>query len=297
MRRQLLLFLCGVFMTLCAVFTGCTDNINMGMEETEVYYTVTEDCGTKGVTGIISGVGTYKTGQSIVIKAKSGAQITGVRTKGSGSFGSTYQSGGYACANINDIHGDWKVTAMIPDYAVTVKAGSGGTASGGGTVEKGSSTNISATPSSGYSFKGWSLISGTGILGNASSSSTSFEPTSDATVTAEFKKNEVVPTIIFTISYKSAMNDPQWINYIEISARSNVALASTLKCTLSYNCTSYTQQGEAVSSGLTDVMADALISKGGTSGSKLVYGCGYNPTNLKITSVTIHSPAGFKAVY
>ena len=297
MRSQLLLFLCGVFLTLCTVFTGCADNVNMGMEETEVYYTVTEDCGTKGATGIISGIGTYKTGQSVVIKAKSGAQITGVRTKGSGSFGSTYQSGGYACANISDIHGDWKVTAMIPDYTVTVKAGSGGTASGGGTVEKGSSTNVSAVSSSGYSFKGWSLTSGTGTFGNASSSSTYFQPTSDATVTAEFKKNEVVPTITFSISYKSATNDPQWVNYIEISAWSNVALASNLKCTLSYNCTSYTQQGQAVSSGLSDVMVDDLIAKGKMSGSALVYGCGYNPTNLKITSVIIHSPSGFKAVY
>lgn len=57
---------------------------------------------------------------------------------------------------------------------MTVKAGTGGTASGGGTVEKGSSVNISAQPSSGYTFDKWTLSTGSGSFANSTSSSTTF---------------------------------------------------------------------------------------------------------------------------
>lgn len=182
---------------------ACSDSEKEDFQGDEMYYTVSESNETKGSTAIISGLGTYKTGASVVIKAKSGAQISGVKTRGSGSFGSTYESGGYACANISDIHGDWTVSAHIPDFTVTVKAGAGGTASGGGTVEKGSSTNISASPSSGYTFSKWTLTSGSGSFTNSGSSSTSFKPNSDCTVTATFVMSK--KTIhIFMVGYNTS---------------------------------------------------------------------------------------------
>ncbi len=185
--------------------SGCVDdNSNGAVYEPEEFYIVSEECKTKGSTPIISGLGTYKTGKYVTVKAKSGSMISGQRTSGSGSISSTYESGGYACADINDIHGDWIVGAHIPDYTVAVKAGTGGTASGGGTVEKGGSVNISASPSSGYSFDGWSLTSGAGTFGSTSSSTTIFKPNSNSTVTANFKKNKSIKYV--TLSYSAQLS-------------------------------------------------------------------------------------------
>lgn len=171
--KQFILGLCGI---LTVSLFSCQNDVS-DVEQTdssEHTFTVTEDPLTKGVTGI-SGLGTYKTGSYVTLKAKSGATITGTRTRGSGSISDTYESGGYACADIDDIHGDWSVSANIPDYKVTVKAGTGGTASGGGSVEKGSSCSISATPNSGYTFDKWT-ISGDGKIANASSANTTVSP-------------------------------------------------------------------------------------------------------------------------
>ncbi len=44
-------------------------------------------------------------------KAKSGATISGTRLRGSGTISSTYEKMATPGANIDDIHGDWKVSA------------------------------------------------------------------------------------------------------------------------------------------------------------------------------------------
>ena len=44
----------------------------------------------------------------------------------------------------------------IPTYTLTVNAGTGGTVTGGGTYESGTSVTIKATPNSGYKFVKWS---------------------------------------------------------------------------------------------------------------------------------------------
>lgn len=98
-------------------------------DDNEQTFTVLEDVTTKGSTDILEGCNTYKTGEYVKVKAKSGATISGTRLRGSGTISSTYEKNGYAWANIDDIHGDWKVSATLPDYSVTVKAGTGGTKS------------------------------------------------------------------------------------------------------------------------------------------------------------------------
>lgn len=238
-----------VTVCLCSVILGiglsaCSEN--KSADDYETWYTVSEESGTKGSTAILSGLGTYKTGKNVTVKAKSGAQISGRRTSGSGSFGLTYESGGYACADIDDIHGDWTVSAHIPDYTVTVKAGTGGTAGGGGTVEKGSSVNISATPSSGYSFNGWSLTSGSGSFGSASSSSTTFKPNSNCTVTANFKKSD---DGYYTVSYSvGTIWTSGGLEFTISVARSNInmpeSLPSTLYMTYTVNVEYYTTEGQ-----------------------------------------------------
>lgn len=77
---------------------------------------------------------------------------------------------------------------------VTVKAGTGGTVSGGGTYEEGTSVTVKATPSSGYRFSRWTE-DGTTV---SSSSSYTFTVTKDRTLTAVFSL--IPPSYHITVS-------------------------------------------------------------------------------------------------
>lgn len=191
-----------LFVSVCMV--GCHKDNDILQDGGEPVFTVSQGLTTKGKTSIISGLGTYKTGQTVKLKAKSGATISGRLLRGQGSFGYTYESNGYAWADIQNIHGDWEVTATIPDYTVTVKSDGNGEVKGDCTVEKGNSASISASPSSGYKFSKWVLTSGSGSFANASSASTTFKPDKNSVVTATFAKNELKTVNVFiTISISS----------------------------------------------------------------------------------------------
>ena len=47
-------------------------------------------------------------------------------------------------------------TQIVKQYALTATAGEGGSVTGGGTFASGTQVSLTATPSSGYSFSGWS---------------------------------------------------------------------------------------------------------------------------------------------
>lgn len=72
------------------------------------------------------------------------------------------------------------VLYTIPEYTISVSAGTGGTVSGGGTFEQGKTVTIKATPSSGYRFVKWSD-------GNTSASR-AVTVSGNATYTAYFEK-------------------------------------------------------------------------------------------------------------
>ena len=62
---------------------------------------------------------------------------------------------------------DWTISSInlavnytIPSYTVTVTAGTGGTVSGGGSYDAGTTFSVTATPYVGYKFKGWANSSG-----------------------------------------------------------------------------------------------------------------------------------------
>lgn len=74
----------------------------------------------------------------------------------------------------------------IPTYTLTVNSGTGGTVTGGGTFENGTTTTITATPNTGYIFVKWND-------GNTNASR-SVTVNSNATYTAEFTPKEYVVT-------------------------------------------------------------------------------------------------------
>ncbi|MBR6780486.1 MAG: hypothetical protein IKM24_05660 [Clostridia bacterium] len=72
------------------------------------------------------------------------------------------------------------VTYEVPSSVITVHAGTGGTVSGGGEYENGTTATLTATPNVGYVFKQWSD-------GNTNATRT-ITVTANATYTAEFEK-------------------------------------------------------------------------------------------------------------
>lgn len=93
---------------------------------------------------------------------------------------------------------DVKVTVyyILPDYTITVKAGEGGTVRGGGVIESGQTTTLTAIPNSGYKFVKWSD-------GNTSDSRT-ITVTGNATYTAYFKLDKIY------VTFDSIFNFNKW---------------------------------------------------------------------------------------
>ena len=76
-------------------------------------------------------------------------------------------------------------TAPVPTYTVTANAEAGGSATGGGTFNKGATATVKATPNSGYHFTGW-YKGNSKVSGDASYS---FTVTENVTLTAKFEKD------------------------------------------------------------------------------------------------------------
>ena len=70
-------------------------------------------------------------------------------------------------------------TQIVKQYALTARAGDGGSVAGGGTFASGTQVSLTATPTSGYSFSGWSNGSTTNPLTVTLNSNT--------TITANFQ--------------------------------------------------------------------------------------------------------------
>jgi len=81
-------------------------------------------------------------------------------------------------------------TQIVKQYTLTASAGDGGTVSGGGTFASGTQVSLTATPSSGYSFSGWSNGSTTNPLTVTLNSNT--------TITANFQV--IVNSYTLTVS-------------------------------------------------------------------------------------------------
>lgn len=74
------------------------------------------------------------------------------------------------------------VTYHIPTYTITANAGTGGTVTGGGSYESGTTATLTATPNTGYKFKQWTD-------GNTNATR-SVTVTANATYTAIFEESQ-----------------------------------------------------------------------------------------------------------
>lgn len=106
--------------------------------------------------------------------------------------------------NLNLVSGSKNTYDVYLAYKITASAGTGGTVSGSGNYNVGSTCILAATPNSGYKFSGW-YESGTLIN---SAANYSFTPTGDRSLTAQFAVNETYET-----SYTVSIN-PSSFNFI-----------------------------------------------------------------------------------
>lgn len=86
-------------------------------------------------------------------------------------------------------------TYYIPTYTLTVTAGEGGTVTGGGTYESGTTATITATPNDGYRFVKWSD-------GNTNATRT-IVATADVAYTAHFELDKINKLYVSTNQPKS----------------------------------------------------------------------------------------------
>ena len=93
----------------------------------------------------------------------------------------------------------------IKTCKVTIQSATGGktTPAGTQTVECGKAMSIKATASSGYMFKTWSKTKGNGTFANAKNGSTTFTPTSDATITPSFEEDKRLTVTLAVDAYSS----------------------------------------------------------------------------------------------
>lgn len=140
--------------------------------------------------------------------------ITGIVRNNSGTL--TYLNGGtslklygYHAFKLFD-NANWSLTNIkitanytIPTYTLTVTAGAGGTVTGGGTYENGSTATLTATPNTGYKFIKWSD-------GNTSATRT-VTVTGNATYTATFEP--ITYYIAFDSNGGSSIYDDRVIDY------------------------------------------------------------------------------------
>lgn len=82
----------------------------------------------------------------------------------------------------------------IDAYTLTVTAGTGGTVTGGGNYESGTTATLKATPATGYKFVKWVNASGATV---STSATYSLSVTADTTLTAVFEK------LTYTITFKN----------------------------------------------------------------------------------------------
>lgn len=116
------------------------------------------------------------------------------------------QSPTYYTGALTSSSGNYKITEEITkDYTVKTVRGFNVTVSsgtGGGLCDSGSSVSITANSApSGKTFDKWTVSSGSGTFGSATSSSTTFKPTSTSTVLANYKSNST-PTTNYTVTFK-----------------------------------------------------------------------------------------------
>lgn len=162
-----------------------------------ITYTVSVDA-SPAVGGTVSGGGTYQSGASATVRAAANSGYT---------FKGWTKSGAQVSTDPNYtfyVTEDTLLTAVFetntptptPTYTISVSAMTGGTVSGGGAYQSGTSVTVTAMPNNNYRFVEWKEN------GNQVSTSAryTFSADTDRTLIAVFEQIETPPTPSYTIN-------------------------------------------------------------------------------------------------
>jgi hypothetical protein len=136
-------------------------------------------------SGTVSGAGNYEVGATCTLTASPANGYTFVNwTEG----GSQVSASAIYTFTVNGARNLTANFSQVTQYTVTVNAGTGGTATGGGTYSNGDTCTVKAAPDSGYTFKEWTA--GTGFISVVSTDvEYSFIVTRDITLNAVFESD------------------------------------------------------------------------------------------------------------
>ena len=131
-----------------------------------------------GNGGTVSGAGNYEHGSAAAISATPNTGYSFLRWNGDGVSDSTQTSTSVDMTQARSVSASFAILS----YPLELAAGNGGTVSGAGNYEHGSSASISATPNTGYSFLRWN---GDGVS-DSTQASTSVDMTQARSISASF---------------------------------------------------------------------------------------------------------------
>ena len=184
--------------------------------------------------GSVSGSGTYESGSTCTLTATPAAGYSFVRWTKNGSQVSTNPSYSFTVTE----NASYVAVFSLNSYTISASASpsSGGSVSGSGSYNYGSTCNLTATPATGYTFTNWTK-NGTVVSTNANYS---FTVTSSGTYVANFSLNS------YTIS---ASANPTTGGSVSGSGSYNYGSTCTLTATpaTGYSFVRWTKNGSQVS--------------------------------------------------
>ena len=190
--------------------------------------------------GTTSGGGTHNSGSSVTITATPNSGYTFTNWTENGSAVSTSSSYTFTINGNRTLVANF---AVIPptQYSVNLSSNpsNGGTTSGGGTYNSGSSATVTATPNSGYTFTNWT-VNGSAV---STSSSYTFTINGNRTLVANFA---VIPPTQYSVNLSS---NPSNGGTTSGGGTYNSGSSATVTATPNsgYTFTNWTENGSAVS--------------------------------------------------
>jgi hypothetical protein len=192
------------------------------------------------IGGAVTGGGTYNQGQSCTVTATPNAGYTFTNWTENGSIVSTQASYTFMVNGNRNLVANF--TAQAQQYTISVSANpnNGGTVSGGGTYNEGTSCTVRATPNAGYTFTNWTE--------NGNVVSTDLRYTFTVTGNRSLVANFTMSTYTIT-----ATADPVEGGTVTGGGTFNQGQSCTLTATpaTGYNFVNWTKNGQQVSTNAT----------------------------------------------
>lgn len=205
-------FFAPAVMTAVALVCSCTDKQQECTEcdkQADVQIAFEGGSETLSRSGRVDFVGGYATGEGYYLESQkpevqvfpnTGYKVSyfygGPTSKGTDDHTYDYATTGATLFKPNLGEGDhlFHVGFEKKMATLTLNAATGGTVSGGGSIQCDVDNTITATANSGYSFTGWSVSSGSPTIASPAAATTNIVITGNCTVLANFKKNAASST-------------------------------------------------------------------------------------------------------